>query len=147
MTTQAARDITECIKALGLPPRTQDFVRDFILAKFKNIGDAIDLAGTIKDSRVAHNIHRVTASSCRATHLLRLIPPADFGMLRSEFYQRQYKWFETMDGVPRGPAARLQSRLPRTLAGLGLYSAADISSCAYAGSVIDSATMRAEGHK
>lgn len=97
----------EGIKTLGVPLGTPAFVRDFILAKFKIIDDAIDLASTIKDGRAAHNIHRVTASPCRVTHLLRLIPPANVSTLWSEFDELQSQWFETMSEVSRSPTARL----------------------------------------
>ena len=50
-----------------------------------------------------------------------------------------------MCNVPRSTAVRAQTRLPRALAGLGIYAAADIAPCAYEGSLIDSAKIRADG--
>ena len=96
---------------------------------------------------MAHNIHRVTASACRVTHLLRLIPPSEATSRWVDFDDRQSSWFESMSDVPKSETARRQARLPRAMAGLGLYSAADISPCAYTGSVIDSAYIRADGRK
>lgn len=69
------------IKALGVPLGSERFVRDFFIGKFNDIDGAISLVITIADGRVAHNIHRAIASACRVTHLLRLISPADGGVV------------------------------------------------------------------
>ena len=133
------------IKTLGVPLGSESFVRDFILAKFNDIDNSIKLAITINDGRAAQNIHRATASACRMTHLLRLVPPSEASHLWKDFDNRQSTWLETMCDVPRSTAARAQARLPRALAGLGVYSAADIAPCAYIGSIVDSAKIRADG--
>ena len=62
---------------LGVPLGSEHFMREFVNGKFDDICKALALAVTIADGRVAHNIHRATASACRVTHLLRLIPPTD----------------------------------------------------------------------
>ena len=105
----------------------------------------IKLAITIEDGRASHNIHRATASVCRMTHLLRLFFPVGAAQLWLYFDNRQSIWLETVCDVPRSEAARSQARLPRALAGLGIYSAADIAPCAYICSVVDSAKIRADG--
>ena len=64
------------IKTLGVPLGSKEFVREFILAKFDEIDISIKLEISINDGRAAHNIHRATASACRMTHLLRLVPPS-----------------------------------------------------------------------
>lgn len=88
---------------------------------------------------MAHNIHRATASACRMTPLLRLIPNTEVTTLWRDFGNRHSDWFEHMCSVPKTEAARKQARLPPALAGLGLYAAGDISPLAYSSSVIDSA--------
>ena len=50
-----------------------------------------------------------------------------------------------MCSVPQATAASSQARLPRALAGLGVYSAADIAPWAYISSVVESANIRADG--
>lgn len=50
-----------------------------------------------------------------------------------------------MSDVPIQPAVRAQAGLLFAYAGLGLYSAADLSPCAYSGSLIDTAVLRADG--
>ena len=77
------------------------------------------------------------------THLLRLIPSADAMTLWAEFDDRQSTWFENICNVPRSVAARRQDRLPRSLSGLGKYAAVDVAPCAYVGSLIQSADVRA----
>ena len=133
------------IKILGVPLGSDAFVQMFVLNKFNEIDESIKLATSINDGRAAHNIHRVTASACRMTHLLRLVPPSEAIRFWTDFDNRQSTWFEKMCNVPRSDAARTQARLPRALAGLGLYSATDIAPCAYIGSVIDSASVRSDG--
>ena len=141
------RPPSEGLTTLGVPLGMHAFTDNFLRENFETIDNAIALAVTIQDGRMAHNIHRVTASACRVTHLLRLIPPSDATARWIDFDNRQSSWFESMSDVPKSEAARRQARLPRAMAGLGLYSAADISPCAYSGSVIDSAYIRADGRK
>ena len=87
------------------------FVENFIRKTFDAIDASLALAATIPDALIAHNIHRVTASACRMTHLLRLIPSADAMTLWAEFDDRQSTWFENICNVPRSVAARRQARL------------------------------------
>jgi len=137
------RPTSDGVKILGVPLGASMFVENFIRKKFDAIDASLALAATIPDARIAYNIHRVTASACRMTHLLRLIPPADAMTLWTDFYDRQSAWFEKICNVPRSVAARRQARLPRSLAGLGIYAAVDVSPCAYFGSLIQSADVRA----
>ena len=112
------------------------FVENFFRKTFDAIDASLALVATIPDARTAHNIHRVTASACRMTHLLRLIPPADAMTLWTEFDDRQSARFEKLCSVPRSVAARRQARQPRSLAGLCIYAAVDVAPCAYVGSLI-----------
>ena len=81
-------------KILGVPLRSPAFVANFIRKKMDAIDASLALAATIPDARIGHNIHRVTASACRMTHLLRLTPPAEAMALWRDFYGRQSAWFE-----------------------------------------------------
>ena len=71
------RPTADGAKILGVPLGSPGFVENFIRKKFDAIDASLALAATIPDARIAHNIHHVTASACRMTHLLRLIPSAD----------------------------------------------------------------------
>lgn len=99
------RPPSEGIKTLGVPLGFRVFVRGFLLAKFDAIDESIRLAVTIKDGRAARNIYRATASGCRMTHLLPLIPSADSVALWLDFKNLQSLWFEGMCDVPRSAAA------------------------------------------
>lgn len=76
--------------------------------------------------------------------ILRLIPPSDAEALLY-IYNGQSGGFKSMCDVPRLHAARAQSLLPRALTSLRIFLADDTAQCAYAGSVIDSAAVRADG--
>lgn len=52
-----------------------------------------------------------------------------------------------MSDIPKQASVRAQMRLPFLYAGLGMYSAAYLSSCAYVGSLIDTADLRSDGRK
>ena len=56
-------------------------------------------------------------------------------------------FFEKTSDIPLQATVRAQMRLPFPLAGLGLYSSADLSPCAYVGSLLDTARLRADGRK
>ena len=75
------RPSADGVRILGVPPGSPMFVENFIRKRFDAIDASLALAATIPDARIAHNNHRVTASACRMTHLLRLIPPAYAGTL------------------------------------------------------------------
>ena len=81
---------------LGIPLGASTFVDDFLRDKFETIDNAISLTSAIKDGRMAHNIHRVTAAVCRITHLIRLIPPGDVAGRWADVDDRQSAWFEAM---------------------------------------------------
>lgn len=98
------------IKILGVPLVSERYVRDFFLDKFDGIDAAFALATTIAGGRVAHNIHRATASACLVTHLLRLILSGDVSELWQDFEERQSKWFGDICELPRFNEARRQSR-------------------------------------
>ena len=131
------------VKILVVPLGSPVFVENFIRKTFDAIYASLSLAATIPGGQIAHNIHRVTASACRITHFLRLVPPADAMTLWADFDDRQSAWFEKFCIVPRSVAARRQARLPRSLAGLGIYAAVDVAPCAYVGSLIQFASVRA----
>ena len=114
------RPPSDRVKILGVPLGSPTVVPGFIRKKMNVIAASLALAVTIPDGRIGHNIHRVTASACRMTHLLRLIPPADAMMLSRDFDERQSAWFERICNVPCSAAALRQARLPRSLAGIGL---------------------------
>ena len=73
------------VKILGVPLGSPTFVANFIRKKMNDIDTSLALEATIPDGRIGHKIHRVTASSCRMKHLLRLIPPADAMTLWRDF--------------------------------------------------------------
>lgn len=100
------------LKILGVPLESTAFVNAFLLDKFEAIDEFIRLAVNIQDGRMAHNIHRATASACRMTHFLRLIPSAEVATLWLDFDNRQPGWFERMCDVPSSDAARTQAHLP-----------------------------------
>lgn len=75
-------------------------------------------------------------------HLLYLIPPADAMTLWRKFDEQKSACFERICNVPRSAAARLQALLPHVFAGMVLFAAVDISSCAYFGRLIQSANVR-----
>lgn len=74
---------------LGVPLGSPAFVSSFIHEKMEAVDASQTLAESIPDGRVATNIHRVTASACRMTKLLRLIPPANAMTQRCDFDERQ----------------------------------------------------------
>lgn len=106
----------EGIMTLGFPLGSSTFVNTFLLSKLQAIDSAIALAATVSDGHMAQNSHRITASDCRVTHLISLIPPASVARMWTDFDARQSRRFESISGVPNSAAARRQMRLPRALA-------------------------------
>lgn len=130
---QDAKDLTR----VGSPT----FVSTFIRNKVDAIDKSLKLSARIPGGRIGYKIHRVTASSFHMTHLLRLIPRW------RDFDERQSAWFERICNIPLAVAPIIQARLPRSLAGLGLYALEYIATCAYVGSLVQSADLRAVKHR
>ena len=141
-------DPTGGMRLLGAPLGSKSFVESFLLKKFADVDAILDIISQVPDSRIAFHMQRVTASVCQVNHLMRLMSPdAAIIKLWHDFDDRQSLFFEKTSDIPMQATVRAQVRLPFPLAGIGLYSAADLSPCAYVGSLVDTARLRADGRK
>lgn len=125
------RQTSDGAKVLNVPFGSQTFVFNFIRNIMDAVGKAHALAVMIRDGRIAHNTHRVTASACSMTHLIRLIPTADVMTQLLVFEDRQSSRFERICNITRPAAARHQARLPRALVDHRLYGTKNISPFVY----------------
>lgn len=92
-------------------------MRNFLLRKFDATYESIRLAVSNQNGRMAHNIHRSTASAYRMVHLPRLIPTAEVATMWLDFENRQLTWFEQMCIASISDAARTQARCQQPLQG------------------------------
>lgn len=71
------RPTSDRFKILGVPLGLSAFVFFLIRNNIDAIYVSLTRAANNSNARISHNVHRVTASSCRMSHLLHFIKLAD----------------------------------------------------------------------